>query len=524
MFTMGSVAIARIAIEQDRAYSLGYGAVLGAATFVVMLRFIDSPIFCLFLLSVIALLADVIVRDCTIIDDDVDASGEGLIDSGRLFVRKQIEGDSTNAEARTHQPGRTVMYLAIGAMPLFGIGQFLLRSDTGSWARAQMFLGFYLFAALSLLVTTSFLGLRRYLRQRNAEMPADVSVSWLGGGVAMIAAVLLVAYISPLPGQALASIEMQTFFDSPGNTSARRSGWGDEGADKSDPEAATTADDPNANRKEVHSETMKPGGKAGDVGDGNREEGPAGKQQGSKKQSTGDQGDSKGEAEKSKSKSSGDGEKKQDQQSGDQQQESEAKSAGDSDSDSKSPSNEDSADDVDAGDKQAEKQTQFKIKKMISNGASGFGALLKWLIILVLTAVIARFVWLNWERFIHWLQSLLNDEPPEEVERLDDPLSPSERPTRPFSSYQNPIGSEPDLRRIVVITFQAFEAWARDQGTSRGKEETPTEFVRRVEKSVPNVGKPVSDVVQAYNRIVYGRGRATQQDIDAASAVWRLMR
>ncbi len=68
---------------------LGYAAALGAATFVVMSQFVGSPLFCAFILVVIAYLADVIVRDCTIIDDDVDASGEGLIDAGRLFVKEQ---------------------------------------------------------------------------------------------------------------------------------------------------------------------------------------------------------------------------------------------------------------------------------------------------------------------------------------------------------------------------------------------------------------------------------------------------
>ncbi len=97
-------------------------------------------------------------------------------------------------------------------------------------------------------------------------------------------------------------------------------------------------------------------------------------------------------------------------------------------------------------------------------------------------------------------------------------------PPRPFSSFRNPIGTESDLRRVVVVTFQAFEAWARERGASRGKDETPSEFVRRVAISVPNVGTPVADVVDAYNRIVYGRGRATKQDVEAASKVWQLMR
>ncbi len=141
MFTMGSVAIARIAIEQNRAYSLGYAAALGAATLLVMSQFIGAPLFCALMLIVIAYLADLIVRDCTIIDDEVDASGQGLIDSGRLFVKRRISGNSTSTDQPTHQPGRTVMYLALAALPLFGVGQFLLRGDAASWTLRTIITG-----------------------------------------------------------------------------------------------------------------------------------------------------------------------------------------------------------------------------------------------------------------------------------------------------------------------------------------------------------------------------------------------
>jgi hypothetical protein len=53
---------------------------------------------------------------------------------------------------------------------------------------------------LGLLVTTSFLGLRRYLRQRYLRMPAVVALAWLklGGGVALV--ILAAALFLPRPG------------------------------------------------------------------------------------------------------------------------------------------------------------------------------------------------------------------------------------------------------------------------------------------------------------------------------------
>ena len=49
-FTMGIVAVARIAIERDRVYSYGYAAALGLATLLVMVQLVDSFLFCVFIL------------------------------------------------------------------------------------------------------------------------------------------------------------------------------------------------------------------------------------------------------------------------------------------------------------------------------------------------------------------------------------------------------------------------------------------------------------------------------------------
>src|SRR5262249_13801701 len=61
------------------------------------------------------------------------------------------------------------------------------------------FLVLYLAAALSLLETTSFLGLRRYLRQRSVEMPASITFGWIKFGALLAGGVLLVALILPRP-------------------------------------------------------------------------------------------------------------------------------------------------------------------------------------------------------------------------------------------------------------------------------------------------------------------------------------
>ena len=146
------------------------------------------------------------------------------------------------------------------------------------------------------------------------------------------------------------------------------------------------------------------------------------------------------------------------------------------------------------------------------------------LVFCALAAVIIAFVWVNRELIRQWWESLLARGRGVEEESTDEFLSAiTHVPPRAFASFHNPIGRESDMRRVMVITFQAFEAWAREQGASRNKDETPTEFFRRAAQVAPQAAAPAGQVVDAYNRIVYGRGKPTKQDLQAAEQVWRVM-
>ena len=593
-FTMGIVAVARIAIERDRVYSYGYAAALGLATLLVMMRLVDSILFCIFILVVVGYLADVIVRDCTLIDEDVDASGEGLIDSGHLFLRKQVQSQvdpadesaerTTRTKRKTSQPGRSVMYLALGALPLFGLGQFFMRNDTVSWTRAKYLLAFYLFASLSLMVTTSFVGLRRYLRQRKVEMPAEVTIAWLSSGLALIAVVLCIAYFSPMPGRALASFELPATFDSPGNTFASRFGWGDEGADQSNPDAQGTTNDPSAEGKEIQKSVDKKGGKPGGSGDGDRKDGPAGRKQGGKKSGgsqqskSSDQAGQKSKQQSKKGSDPGQGTQPKNQSKGQQssdsagqdqsagkqadsqsQQSDSGKSeSGKSETDNSEsdqldsgedePSGSQASDDSDSQSSESEasqtgqsqsgsgqsqdssSESQSSTGGTISSVVSMFGSIFKFLIFVVLAAIVGIFLWRNWELIRQWFLDFFGVRERDVVVANDVATTPRiDSPPRPFSSFRNPIGQENDLRRVMIVTFQAFEAWSWEFGVMRGKEETPAEFTRRVARVLPNASSTqlpthASQVVESYNRIVYGRGNATQGDVAAAAEVWNVMR
>src|SRR5262249_4515123 len=83
-----------------------------------------------------------------------------------------------------------------------GGGRAAAREGAGG-AASQRYAFFlmtvYVGSGLGLLLTTSFLGLRRYLRQRGVKMPASVTGVWLLLGGLLTAGLLLVGAFLPRP-------------------------------------------------------------------------------------------------------------------------------------------------------------------------------------------------------------------------------------------------------------------------------------------------------------------------------------
>lgn len=589
-YTMGATALARVTIEESRERAGVYAVALGTATFFVMTRFLQDPIFSLAVILTIGYLADRIVHDCTIIDDGVDSSGQGLIDGARNWFQKRSPPSLASAEPSSgwqprdpkgkagHQPGRTVLYLAVGALPLFGIGQFFLGHAHGSWERAKWMLVLYLFTSLSLLVVTSFLNLRRYLRQRSTEMSFQVTLAWLAGGVGMIFLILLIAYVAPVPGQTLVSWRVPDFLSESDSTMANRMGWGDEGAHQTDDQTPATAA-PRADaqkpegapqRDSTNQPDAKPGGESG-----NRDDGPVGKESGGKKPADSSQPSGKSEksepapqpgeagkssqpnqaenADKSQGRPPPDAHENSSQSNekpGDTHQSPPATPAESSEANDQPGKAEpdgaepDAAEPNDAESDNAETETTnaSETKPSPSNSADSeppkpasppppsppgmgpTGGLIKLILIVVLLAIIVFYVYRYHAAWLAWLHGWLtgrDDIQPATPQRPKRKLSgPS---ARPFSSFTNPVGTA-EAGQVVVVTFQALEAWGREQGVQRGNDETPSEYVRRLAAQFPALQQPAWRVVDAYNRVVYGRTAANRTDVNAASSVWQVMR
>ncbi|WP_404310044.1 DUF4129 domain-containing protein [Neorhodopirellula lusitana] len=678
-YTMGVTASARMSIEQSRQYSMGYIVALGLATLLVLLRFVGNPLASITIIAVVGYLADRIVHDCTIVDDSIDSSGQGLIDSAKGMMRllrgsirdndgqddtepvgEQRTADDHDESSKSpafkreaSQPGRTVLYLALAALPLFGLGQFFLGGGPGGGQAARQLLTIYLFASLSLLVVTSFLNLRRYLRQRDTEMPVQTTVAWLVGGMVMIAAILLLALLAPLPGRTLASFQMPVMFDTDSPLSSSKYGWGGEGAEQSSGGDAPSDD----TREEADSPKETPGlstqtkkGAPPGGTSGQRKDGPVGNETGGQKgkpkpgqeksakdasqqgepekgkpkqgkpeppkgdqspSETGKPGDTEnpgnqGKASKNgKAAEKGDGRQKgdpakdapQDQKSSkpqstpaekqpsDQDQsgkpdnakqpntdsqpnsdppqesktppepgtqpnsgtppESDKKPVKDpntkpetepenkSEADSKSSESQDTTPpksesqqaqnrSPDSASTQTTPQANQAQFSELLNSATSW---LKSVFIAVLVGIVLVYLYLHHEVLIDWINRWMagraTTSQPREISRAQ-PQAP-EIDEQPFASFKNPIGQQ-EPGKAIVITFQALEAWGREQGVRRNSDETPNEFAARLVTQFPALKRSAAGMVGAYNRIVYGRAAAGSKDIQAAAAVWNVMR
>ncbi|MBM3964122.1 MAG: DUF4129 domain-containing protein [Planctomycetes bacterium] len=239
LFTFASVLISRIAIEQSRAQSLVYLGLLGGATLLVAPRFfvVDGPMapfslpVLIALLSLIAYLADRITMDATSVDEARESNGEGLLQSLGLLKRANT---NTNAKQgiRQHNPGVWILYFALLAIPVFGLGQlFIQAAPTRKLAFVCMIA--YLFSALSLLVVISLLSLRKYVRQRGVEMEGTLSAKWLAAGISATLGLIILMAILPFPMLSSNIMELPFRITSRTDLASSRWGWGNEGAGNS---------------------------------------------------------------------------------------------------------------------------------------------------------------------------------------------------------------------------------------------------------------------------------------------------
>ncbi len=534
-FVFAAVLIARIAIEEGSQYAAVYTLAFWGAVTLVVFRFVDRPIIGFLLLGVVWWCAKKLTWDCTLIDDSQDASGQGLlqitglddgeeapeaVQNAHADDEESLSKPAANDEAqpeeppsrRPHAPGLWVVYFSLAALPLFGLGQvFIPASDADRRSSAFRYLWFYVAAGLGLLLTTSFLGLRRYLRQRKLSMPAKMTGRWIGLGAMVALGILILCLLLPRPNASYSVTNLvDTISEKIGEASDYAMGSDDAGKgegrrvgrEAKEEESQKNGEGQKGNHGEQPGQTSKSDQPASG-GQGKKEGSSSSK--GGKKPSQGKKGDNEGQS------------KTSDQQKGQGEQKNQKGENKDQQANKKEPG---------GGQLQSEKQSdqqgsskQQSQSSPSSSVGSSVARIVKWLIYIAFAVFVVIYVLRNWEmvaaglsRFLSDLRDLLaglfgrkpkERKPAEAV--LEERLK--QRPIKPFAEYPNPFrnGMERDMGTIELIeyTYDALQAWGAEHGCPKRPDQTPTEYVQELARHDSGLASSVRPVALLYLRAAF---------------------
>ena len=233
MFVFAIVLISRIAMEDGFEHAAPFGIAIAVLVGIAMNRFVvyQSTAAASFgwiinwgLMALTWWCAHKLTWDCTTIDESEDASGRGLLETAGIEKTTDEPAQDPPAPVapanlppatelsqkrwqqfldrkhRPHTPGVWIVYFSLASLPIFGLGQLFIPAERVASRRyVFLLLCVYVGCGLSLLLTTSFLSLRRYLRQRRLEMPAAMAGNWLAIGAVMVVGLLLFSALLPRP-------------------------------------------------------------------------------------------------------------------------------------------------------------------------------------------------------------------------------------------------------------------------------------------------------------------------------------
>jgi hypothetical protein len=609
LFVIGIVLISRISIEDGRERAVWFAVPMAVAILLAVHKFVEfqgplaawSWLINVGLIAVVWWSADKLTWDCTLIDEQQEDTGEGLLEtvgldrSDKAAVRaevgwverseahqpsRQTDGgprsarptlpapaDRTDADARSqpstrwqrfvarrrrpHPPGVWVVYFSLAALPLFGVGQcFISKTDPAARRYAFELLWVYTASGLGLLLSTSFLGLRRYLRQRQLEMPTAMVPLWLGVGGVLLVGVLLAALLLPRPNAEFAISEPPLRVGSPDRgykpsphalgrdgieqdqaenkkispegkeeTPGDKKGASNQGKEASDKQETSKSEGSKASGKEQRTGKDRNSGEKGKPdkqGKPPQDGGKTAEHRDGTPSNKGNQETPEKNRPEEKDKPP------EDQKSGGAQRQPESAP--------QRPS---------GGHRGPEEPTREPMLRpeLFREVGNLIPTLGKWLLYLVFGMLAVYALWKNrgallgglarliqqlldlWRSLFHWRRS----EPDVEEEQ-----AAAQTARRRFADFADPFASGTALRwppaELVRYTFEAVEAWGHDNGLPRGPEQTPHEFARDLAVRVAPLTDEVRRLADLYCQAAYAGSRVSAAAAMRLGPLWRQLR
>jgi hypothetical protein len=503
MFVLGAVCVARISIEEGYEYAAIYGVPLALVLLMALHRFVPMSLWLSSgMLLVTWYLADRLTWDCTFIDERQTDGGQGLLQTMGLdgdadHAGLTSPGGTTSPDdpkswfvrwrARRKNPhphGVWVIYFALAALPMFAVGQLGVM-DVALAARREV-LGYavvYLASALGLLATTSFLGMRRYLRQRNLPMPASMAVTWSVTGGLVLLGVLILALFIPRSNAEYAVSQFPGSSQS-ATPSASKHALRGEGTENG------TQDDAGASTPD---ETAK-----------NPPSGQDGSQPSDDASQTkqGEQGNTPSDTDKSETPSQS--------STSDTNSNNATQQTTSSNETTPPPSAVPNSLPLPVG-------VPLAIARFIVYAVLGLAALYG----LWLGREKILLAWQRWLQKWHEFWAKLFGY---QRSREGNPADYPRRAPQPFSTFTDPFqtgqASRMSLSELVEYTFAATEAWAQEFAIPRAADQTPSEFARQLATNSPNFADEAWLLAEVYNYAAYAPRKLGPQVRSHLQRIW----
>ena len=98
---------------------------------------------------------------------------------------------------------------------------------------------------------------------------------------------------------------------------------------------------------------------------------------------------------------------------------------------------------------------------------------------------------------------------------------------RPFAVFADPFAIDMTARltaeQLVRYSFDALEAWARENGCARELDQTPHEFARIVGSHAAPLRQPAVQLANLYCEAVYAPGRMRLSSAQPLQELWQAM-
>jgi hypothetical protein len=557
-YSVATVGIARISIEEGKDKAVLYAIPLALVTFIAFSIFspADGPLFYLapfVRIGIIAITwwsAHKLTWDSTVIFDHEDSSGQGLLQKVGLDTDTRDPSDRKSKDAATinggswferwqvnrkkpHTPGVWVVYYSLAAMPLFGLGQTFIQVGHQELRTFCFQLGcIYVGSGLGLLMTTSFLGLRRYLRHRDIEMPPAMANMWLTVGSIVIGILMVGALILPRPGKGPSLDFLTDTFESDDYETSEHA-IGNDGFESG----------PNGNQSsnENSEQSSGEGEQSGESGQGDEQGSGEGEQSGESRhgdeQGSGE-GEQSGENGQGDGQGSGEGEQSGESGQGDEQGSEKGEQSGESGQGGEQGNGEGDHQAQESESQPEQNSAQQSPPQSTSNSQilKNMGKFLSLVIWIVAGIALLYFLYKNrtallkaasemWHGFWEWLSNLFSGTSNETTAVTTATFETAAERPQPFASFNNPFHGTLKMspREVIHYSFQALEAWAYEKGIERRDDQTPNEFTREVAYNAKIIGTNIEQLGKLYSQEAYAPNSVASSHLPELQAFWSVL-